>query len=441
MKKLKLFAIFIIPLLMLLIFNVLLATQAASPVQAKVGSVMPESKPYAGSVISDVEALANPITGLVISHSTPVDLNEPVFFTATVTGGTEPIFYSWNFGDGSATVIAEPPESNFISYTYSITGNYTVILTAANFSSTPIMTTSIVISATDLPEPPPPNVSFTYSEPAIVGEPVVFTATVISGTQPIFYRWNFGDKTGEFSPTPPTAITISHTYDLSSEYTVILSATNFSPTPLGTASDNIIVEDPLPSPPSGPPLQSVFLPLLLTHPQADLVCKYTLDPPTVGAGDNVLITVQIKNQGKVEADGFWVDAYFNPIEPPAEDNLGPWQDACGGKSSCPTGIAWSISNNPVSPGGSINLVSINDDEDPNTHGYNPAYTVWDGHLPDPFTSMFIYVDSINNNDGKGDGSVSESLESNNECRLVESLESATNEHVPSRRSPGTLPVR
>ncbi|MCB0191807.1 MAG: PKD domain-containing protein [Anaerolineae bacterium] len=437
MKKAKMLVIFVVPLLMLLFFNILLAGQAASSVHAKVKEAVAEPELYGSSVISDVDALADPITGLAISHSTPVDLNEPVFFTATVTGGTEPIFYSWNFGDGSGAVLPDPLMNNLISHTYTVTGNYTIVLTAANFGTPRIMTASMVLTVEDLPEPPPPNVSFTYSKPITVNQPVIFTATVMTGTPPIFYRWNFGDGT-EISPTPPTAVTISHIYTSEGFYTVALSATNFSTELLGAAIDEVEVR-PVSAPPGE---KKIFIPLLLkdlSSPQAaDLACTYVVDTVT-GANGEVLITVQIKNEGQSEADGFWVDAYFNPVKPPSENNLGPWKDACGGNSSCSTGIAWGIRNAPLAPGGSRNLVSIPDDEDP--YGFDPDYTIWTGRLPTPLTSMYVYVDSINNQDGKNDGAVSESNEGNNLCEQVDTLEPAREQQIQHRRSDSTLPAR
>ena len=68
MKKAKMLVIFVVPLLMLLFFNILLAGQAASSVHAKVKEAVAEPELYGSSVISDVDALADPITGLAIRH-------------------------------------------------------------------------------------------------------------------------------------------------------------------------------------------------------------------------------------------------------------------------------------------------------------------------------------------------------------------------------------
>lgn len=346
MKKLKFFVVLIVPLVMVLSFNIILAEFSISPVQAMEVIDQPETVLHPSSVISGIDLLAaDPVTGLAITHSTPVNIDNPVYFTGTVTGGTEPIFFQWDFGDTT----------------------------------------------------PPVN------------------------------------------PTPPTSRTITHTYHSTGIYTVTLNATNFSTSPLATASIQLTVP---PAPQQG--ISEIFLPLMFknhTPPKPDLICTYALDPPTAGAGDHVLITVQLKNQGQAAADGFWVDAYFNPTNPPTPNNLGRWQDACGGKNSCTTGIAWGVSNAPLAPGGTRKLVSINDEEDPNTHGYDPRYTKWTGKLPNPLNSMDIYVDSINNNDGLNDGAVSESNETNNDCQKVTELEATVNDVVPTQRSRSNLPAR
>ncbi|MCB0166879.1 MAG: PKD domain-containing protein [Anaerolineae bacterium] len=437
MKKLKFFAVLIVPLMMVLAFNMILAGFSATPAQAKQDVEQLETVLRPSAVISGIDILAtDPITGLAISHSTPVDVAEPVFFTATVTGGTEPIYYSWNFGDGTPISYTD---TSLIAHTFDLTGAYNIVLSATNFSNR-LVTTSLVLTVTDLPEPPPPNVLITYSEPVTYGQPMVFTATVLSGAPPIYFRWEFGD--GSNPVNSGTNRRITHTYASPGMYTVILSATNFSPTPLGTAS--IQLDIPFPAPPDQP---KTFLPILfknqsppLPPTEADLVCKYALNPLNPKPGELVLITVQIENKGQTEADGFWVDAYFDPDSPPSPSNLGRWQDACGGKNSCTTGIAWGISNNPIEPEGSRILVSRSTEDDP-THGYVPEYTIWNGRLPSPTNTMYIYVDSINNNDGLNDGAVSESNEFNNKCDPVPVIEAIANDVTPAQHGRSNLPAR
>lgn len=95
MKKLRFFVVLIVPLVMVLSFNIILAGFSISPVQAREGIIQPEPVLHPSSVISGIDLLAaDPVTGLAITHSTPVNIDEPVYFTGTVTGGTEPIFFN-----------------------------------------------------------------------------------------------------------------------------------------------------------------------------------------------------------------------------------------------------------------------------------------------------------------------------------------------------------
>jgi PKD repeat protein len=65
---------------------------------------------------------------------------EPIQFTGNATGGTTPYFWYWNFGNGDYSTEQNP------SYSYTETGNYTVILTVTdqnNLQGTDITAASI----------------------------------------------------------------------------------------------------------------------------------------------------------------------------------------------------------------------------------------------------------------------------------------------------------
>jgi hypothetical protein len=69
-----------------------------------------------------------PLAGLVASSSNPAVLRAPVYFTATVTAGSN-VRYVWNFGDGSFGSGAT------ISHTYALfpaSGTYSVTVIARN---------------------------------------------------------------------------------------------------------------------------------------------------------------------------------------------------------------------------------------------------------------------------------------------------------------------
>ncbi|HHN93981.1 MAG TPA: PKD domain-containing protein, partial [Anaerolineae bacterium] len=72
-----------------------------------------------------------PISGTAFSYapSSPF-VNDAVLFTGTVSAGTTPIAYTWDFGDGSAVQTGNP-----ITHVFPITYvrmSYTVVMTARN---------------------------------------------------------------------------------------------------------------------------------------------------------------------------------------------------------------------------------------------------------------------------------------------------------------------
>jgi len=62
------------------------------------------------------------------SSNSPVTLGEPMVFQNETTG-SEPLSFSWDFGDGVGVSTERDP-----SYTYLSTGAFTVTLTASNTS-------------------------------------------------------------------------------------------------------------------------------------------------------------------------------------------------------------------------------------------------------------------------------------------------------------------
>ncbi|MDW5562105.1 MAG: PKD domain-containing protein [Methanomassiliicoccus sp.] len=132
-----------------------------------------------------------------------------VDFTSTVEGGTYPYNYMWSFGDGSTDSSANP------SHTYDEPGVYVVQLTTIDSASRQDVseqltitvlsdtTMKVVIGASSLKGTSPLTVNF--------------NSTIVDGTGPFFYTWNFGD--GNTS----TSANATHLFNEAGEYSVTLS--------------------------------------------------------------------------------------------------------------------------------------------------------------------------------------------------------------------------
>jgi len=112
-----------------------------------------------------------------------------VYFTNSSVGDTA---YSWNFGDGSASVSSANP-----SKTFSPVGVYTVTLTGYGHGDSTKQTLAITVY-------PNPTAGF-YSLDTVVcpGAPVTFADTSNAGAYgPLTFFWTFGDGNTSTLPTP-----------------------------------------------------------------------------------------------------------------------------------------------------------------------------------------------------------------------------------------------
>jgi PKD repeat protein len=142
-KTLRLISVCVIPGLMLIFINVALAGSPVSKSQASAFARPIGFNPWAGHAPASRSSLQiEPITGLSITHTSPVFADLLTHFTATITGGTSPIGYVWSFGDGPA----EPPGTDaVVPHIYVSTGTYTVVLTAFNVVSSVTQTISVTV--------------------------------------------------------------------------------------------------------------------------------------------------------------------------------------------------------------------------------------------------------------------------------------------------------
>ncbi len=171
-----------------------------------------------------------PVTGTPTPTPTPPPANGPTasagpaitanegstvsFSGATAGGGTAPLSYLWNFGDGtSETGVLNP------THVYQLNGSYTATLTVTDANKlTATSTAAVTINQVA------PVALLQAPSTGTAGSPVSFSA-LATDTNPLdqaggyTYAWNFGDGTTGTGASP------THTYNAAGTFTVSVTAT------------------------------------------------------------------------------------------------------------------------------------------------------------------------------------------------------------------------
>jgi PKD repeat protein len=176
--------------------------------------------------VTDTEDLSDTVSKIVVVIAPPTadfewspeapKTYETITFNASASspnGGTI-TSYTWDFGDGNTTTVANP----IITHYYETAGNYTVTLNVTDSEGLwATMVKEISIEAA-----PQPQAFFEYSpDQPYVFEEIIFnasTSTTSVGTI-TDYVWDFGDG----NTTTTTDPIITYSYDLEGNYTVTLT--------------------------------------------------------------------------------------------------------------------------------------------------------------------------------------------------------------------------
>ncbi|MDE1881517.1 MAG: PKD domain-containing protein, partial [Euryarchaeota archaeon] len=125
--------------------------------------------------ISTVGITVNALpTAAGLAAPNPADVGTTVAFTGSVSGGTAPLAYSWNYGDGS-------PSSGYLTPThvYNVSGTFSAIFTVTDAVGA-VSSQPVAVAVNEVP-----GVTFTAApNPTDVGTPVAFTSGVTFGTAP-----------------------------------------------------------------------------------------------------------------------------------------------------------------------------------------------------------------------------------------------------------------
>jgi len=114
----------------------------------------------------------------------PASANQLITFTSTVSGGSQPYSYAWDFNaDGITDCIDAVCSQTFAS---AYTGSVALTVTDANGCASSIVIANGWAACTPIPA------TFTFSPASpVTGQQVTFTSSVTGGTAPYAYEWDF----------------------------------------------------------------------------------------------------------------------------------------------------------------------------------------------------------------------------------------------------------
>jgi len=167
---------------------------------------------FGAGVKINLRSTFRPVTRIRIAGPEEVHVAEPVSFQAELSGNpSEPVTVRWFFGDGNRAV------GRSVSNVFLKTGTYTV--TAISSDRRGDRETRREVRVIEAPVAASIKRLSVNGSMHTVDEPVEFSAEV-EGTEPITFRWDFGDGNTSDEKTP------SHTFTSEGTYTITLRVDN-----------------------------------------------------------------------------------------------------------------------------------------------------------------------------------------------------------------------
>jgi PKD repeat protein len=153
-------------------------------------------------------------------------VDEELQLFGLATGGTPPYTYNWELGDDTTSNTQNP------THIYSEAGTFTATLTVTdNIGTIATDTTEVIVHEIgDL------VVNIIVDKNTVINLETSFTSSVIGGTQPYTFEWDFGDGAISTEENP------THTYKETGTYTVTLKVTD-SENVKASSSTDITVEE------------------------------------------------------------------------------------------------------------------------------------------------------------------------------------------------------
>jgi len=209
---------------------------------------------------------------IIISGGPQVDADGPYYanagdsiqFEGSASDGDPPYTWHWTFGDGGTSTNQNP------THTYSEPDLYNIRLVVTDSSSNQGSDTTFAYIGVGGGNPSP-NAHGPYS--GYIGEYIQFTGSVINGTSPYTWHWDFGDGNSSTEQNP------THAYNAEDTYTVILTVED-SEDKTGTDTTTATIE-------------AVIL-------EPDLECQGSLNWADIKPGVTVTGSFTVSNTGDPE---------------------------------------------------------------------------------------------------------------------------------------------